>query len=223
MAGIEGILANVYLWIVLALVFLVILILMFIFLVILSKKTHAIIEFKAWFRGKPIAMFFRDDKQCDWKTVESEAGIIQDKQYGTFIMNKEAAYVDIKNRNLFLPFDASFSGGINMNAAHLVDSLKYILKDQNELRNFRNAVANNLIDENEIIKAVKTNVNVGSLKTMMNALIPHNISAKIEKIIAQRLQGYGKIDPKQAILVFVSIFGAILLGAMVIKLMSPTP
>jgi len=74
--AIGNILANVYLWITLALVFLVILILMFIFLILLAKKTHAIIEFKAWIGGKPIAMFFRDDKQCDWKPVEHEAGII---------------------------------------------------------------------------------------------------------------------------------------------------
>jgi len=138
-------------------------------------------------------------------------------------MNKEAAYVDVKNRNLFLPFDASFSGAINIKAAKLADDLKYILKDQNELTNFRNAVASNLLDESETISSIKTNINVGSLKTMMNALIPHSISAKIEKIIAQRLQGYGKVDPKQAILLFVSIFGAILLGGMIIKMMFPTP
>jgi hypothetical protein len=53
---------------------------------------------------------------------------------------------------------------------------------------------------------------------MMTALIPHNINAKIEKVIAQRMKSYGNVNVPQIALIFVAIFGAILLGALIIKL-----
>ena len=53
----------------------------------------------------------------------------------------------------------------------------------------------------------------------MTALTPHNINSKIEKTIAQRLSKVGNINTMQAVIIFVSIFGAILLGGMIIFMM----
>ena len=52
----------------------------------------------------------------------------------------------------------------------------------------------------------------------MSALIPHNINAKIEKVIASRIKNYGKVNAPQIILIFVAILGAILMGYLIIKL-----
>ena len=51
----------------------------------------------------------------------------------------------------------------------------------------------------------------------MTALIPHNINAKIEKVIASRLKGYGQVNVPQIALLFCAILGAIILGTIIVK------
>jgi len=217
-----SIITNIYLWIGIGLFFILMFGFSIIFIFILAKKTHAIVEFKAWLKGRPIALFFQENRYCEWLPVEPDAGIIIDKNYGAFIINEKATYIDKRTKNVLIPFDAQFGASINIHAAKLADDLGYIMKDEEEMKTFRTAIANNMIDDSETINALKTSIHLGAIKNMMTALIPHNINSKIEKVIAQRLQGYGKFDPKQAILVFVSIFGAIAMGTMIIKLAFPT-
>ena len=211
-------LTNIYLWISVALLFVVLFILLFIFLVVIAKKTHAMVELKGWMKGRPIALFFQENRYCEWKPVEPEAGIVTDKDYGAFIINERATYIDKRTKNILIPFDASFGASINVHAAKLADDLQYVVKDDEEMRKLRYAVSHDLIDETYTIKVLKTSIYFGAIKNMMTALIPHNINAKIEKIIASRMKGYGNINVPQIALIFVAIFGAILLGAMVIKL-----
>ncbi len=209
---------NIYLWIGLALLFITICGILVIFLIILAKKTHAIIEFKAWIKGRPIALFFQENRYCEWKPVEPEAGIIQDKDYGAFIINERATYIDKTTKNILIPFDASFGASINVHAAKLIEDLQYIVKDDEQMKALRIAIANNNIEDNKTIDALKTSIHFGAIKTMMTALIPHNINAKIEKVIAARLKNYGSINVPQIALLFVAMLGAILLGALIIKL-----
>jgi hypothetical protein len=192
-----------------------------ILLILLARRTHAIIEFKASFQGKPIALFFQDNRYCEWRPIQVDAGIIQDKDYGAFIVNERATYVDRRTKNILIPIDASFGASINIKAAKLADDLQYIIKDDEQLKLFRTAIANNMMDENTTIAGIRTNVQIGALKSMMTALIPHNVNAKIEKVIAARLKGYGTVNVPQIALLFAAIFGAILLGALVIKLAFP--
>lgn len=211
-------LANVYLWIGLTMLFVVLFIILFIFLVVLAKKTHAIVEFKAWTKGRPIALFFLENRYCEWKPVESEAGIITDKNYGAFIINERATYVDKRTKAVLIPFDANFGASLNIHATKLADDLAYVVKDEEEMKKLRYAISHNLMDENETIDVLKTSIHLGAIKSMMTALIPHNINAKIEKIVASRMKGFGQINVPQIALIFVAIFGAILLGALIIKL-----
>ena len=211
------IITNIYLWIALSLIFMSLFGLTMIFMIILSKKTHAIIEFKSWVKGIPIALFFQENRYCEWKAVTPEAGIIIDKNYGAFIINEKATYVDKRTKNVLIPFDASFGASINVHAAKLIDDLQYVMKDEEEMKRLRHAVANNLIEENESISVLKTSINFGAIKNMMTALIPHNINAKIEKVIASRMKGFGGINVPQVIMLFCAIFGAILLGVFVIN------
>ena len=198
--------------------FIILFILLFIFMIVLAKKTHAIIEFKAWIKGRPIALFFQENRYCDWKPVITEAGIVQDKDYGSFIINDRATYIDKRTKNILIPFDSSFGASVNIHAAKLADDLQYIIKDEEEMKKLRHAIAYDLVDDTKTIQALKTSVHIGAIKNMMTALIPHNINAKIEKVIASRMKGFNKINVPQVLLIFVGMLGAILLGALVIKL-----
>lgn len=216
-----SLIANVYLWIAVAFFFLLLFGLVLIFLIVLGMKTHAIIEFKSWLKGYPIALFFQENRYCEWKPVKPEAGIIQDDDYGAFIINEKATYIDKRTKSVLIPFDSSFGASVNVHAAKLADDLEYITKDEEELKKLRVAVANNMIDDSETIDALKTSIHFGAIKNMMTALIPHNINAKIEKVIASRMKGYGKVNVPQVLLIFGGMLGAILLGALIIKLAFP--
>lgn len=210
-------LTNIYLWMGLSFLFLLLFVLLLIFLVVLTMKTHAIIEFKSWMKGRPIALFFEENRYVDWKVVKSEGGIITDKDYGGFIINERATYVDKKTKNVLIPFDSNFGASVNIHAAKLCDDLQYIMKDEEEMKKFRQAIANNQIESSEIIDSVKTSVHIGAIKNMMTALIPHNITAKIEKTIAERMQGMSQVNSMQVALTFVAVLGAIIIGYILLK------
>lgn len=209
---------NIYFWISMTFVFLLIFILLVIFLIILFKKTHAIVEFKSWLKGIPIALFFQENRYVEWKPIAPDAGMIIDKNYGAFIINERATYIDKRTKNVMIPFDSQFGASVNVHAAKLIDDLQYVTKDEEEMKKLRFAIANDLIDDNETIEALKTSINFGSIKTMMSALIPHNINAKIEKTIASRIKGYGMFNSVQWLILFGGVLGAILVGYLIIKL-----
>jgi len=69
-----------------------------VFVLLFRKKTHAIVEFKSSMKGNPISIFFQDNRYCEWKNVVPEAGMIEDKEYGTFII--DSTYIDNKTKNI---------------------------------------------------------------------------------------------------------------------------
>lgn len=208
---------NLYLWIGATLFMTVMFGLILLFLVILSKKTHAMIEFKSWSKGWPIALFFQENRYCEWKPVKTDAGIITDKHYGAFIINERATYIDKRTKNVLIPFDAQFGASVNMHSAKLADDLQYIVKDEEQMKKLRYAISNGLLDENLSIETLKTSIHIGAIKTMMTALIPHNINAKIEKMIAARIKGFGKVDGMQLLIIFGGVLGAIIVGYILLK------
>ena len=216
-----NLLTNIYLWMGLAFLFLILFIFLFIFLILLSKLTHAIVEFKAKIKGYPIALFFQENRYIEWKPIQPEAGILVDDDYGAFIINERATYVDRRTKNIIIPFDSAFGASVNVRAAKLADDLQYIIKNEKQMEMLRLAISTDQIKEDETINALRTSVHFGAIKNMMTALIPHNVNAKIEKVIAARLKGYGKVNVPQIAMLFAAIFGAILLGALVIKLAFP--
>lgn len=201
--------------------FLLTTLLLFVLLIVIKMKTHAIIEFKAWIKGRPIALFFQENRYCEWKAVDPEAGIIQDDKYGAYIINEKATYIDKTTKNVLIPFDASLGTSINVKAAKLADDLQYILKDEEQFKQLRYAIGKNLIEDSESLNVLRTSVHFGAIKNMMNALVPHNINAKIEKVIASRMKGFGSVNVPQIAMLFAAVFGAILLGALIIKLAFP--
>jgi len=65
--------------------------------------------------------------------------------------------------------------------------------------------------------ALKTSIHFGAIKNMMTALIPHNITAKIEKVLAERMKNYGNVNVPQVALLFVAVLGAMLMGYLIIR------
>jgi len=218
--GLNEILANPLLWIGLTFLFLILFICLFIFLVMLAKKTHAIVEFKGWMKGKPIALFFQENRYCEWKPVDPDAGVIIDKNYGAFIINERATYIDKRTKNVLIPFDAAFGASINVHAAKLADDLQFVMKDEEEMKKLRWAISHNMIEDTETISVLKTSIQFGAIKNMMTALIPHNINAKIEKVIASRLKNFGNVNVPQVALLFAAVLGAMLMGYLIIRLVA---
>ena len=210
-------LANIYIWMTLTFLFLIFFIILFIILFLISKKTHGMIEFKAWVKGVPICLFFQDSGYVEWKPVKPEAGVIYDKHYGSYVINEMGTYVDRRTKNIMIPFDAAVATSINIKAAKVMDDLQYILKDKEQLAMLRNAVITDQIEDNDTITVLKTSVQLSAIKSIMTAMIPHNITAKIEEAVAARMKGYGKVDGMQILLIFAGILGAIIMGYILIK------
>lgn len=212
-------LTNIYLWIGMSLFFMILFGILFIFLIILARKTHAIVEFKAFMKGRPIALYFSDTKYCEWKPVEPDAGVIIDKDYGAFIIS--STYVDKRTKNVLIPFQADFAASVDIRAAKIADDMQYVIKDPVQMRQLREAIARNQISEGESLQVLKTSINFGAIKNMMTALIPHNINAKIEKVIASRMKQYGNVNVPQVALLFAAVLGAMLMGYLIIRIAAP--
>jgi len=215
--GFNEVLANPLLWIGTTFTFIILFVIMFIFLIILAKKTHAIVEFNAWRKGVPIGLFFQENRYVELKPVNPEAGIVVEKQYGAFIINERATYIDKRTKNVMIPFDSQFGASINIHASKLADDLQYVMKDEEEMKKLRYAIAHGNIDDNVTIDCLKTSIHIGAIKQMMTCLIPHNINAKIEKMIAARMKGIGQVNVPQVALLFAAVLGAIVIAFLIIK------
>ena len=220
--GFGTVMANPITWIVTTFFLIAVLIIMIIFLIILGKKTHALVEFKAWVKGIPIHMFFLENRYVEWKPIQPEAGIVTDKHYGSFIINDKATYIDKRTKNVIIPYDAQFGASINMHAAKLSDDLQYVAKDEESLKELRYMISSNMIPDEMAkewnINSLKTSINIGAIKSMMTALTPHNIESKIQMKISQALANLGKADWKQFLFPFAGVLFAIIIGFMIIKM-----
>lgn len=195
----------------------IVLIMMFIILILLRIFTHGFTELKAKFSGKPICMFFEDSRYCQWKTIKPEAGMIQDEQYGSFIINEQGSYVDRQTKNIFLPFDAGFAASASVKAFKMSDSLWKVFKDESKMNVIRVALMEGKLDNTEL-EGLRESINFSHLRSLSNTILPHNITAKIEMTIAQRMQGFGKINMGAVVIYFVAILGAIIMGAILLKM-----
>ena len=218
MEALNGFLTNIYLWMGLTFTFLALLIGGVILLWFISKKTHALKELKATLKGVPISMFFLDSGYVEWRPIKPESGLITDKDYGTYIINETGTYIDKTTKNIIIPFDAALATSVNIKAAKVADDLKHIVTDNKQLELLRRAIiTNNLQDDENKLEGLKTSVQISSIKAMMTALIPHNITSKIEKAIAANLKKFGQADGMQMLMIFGGVLGAIIVGYILLK------
>jgi len=189
---------------------------LFAVILFLSIKTHATMELKAFIKKRPIGLFFQDNRYCEWKVVKDEAGIITDKKYGSFIINEKGSYVDRQTKAILLPFDANIGTSVNIKACKVSEDLKMLLRNETEVLALRKAIATNQIGDEEIC-GLKSSINLGAIKSMLNAMLPHNITAKVNMMVAQKLNNVNKVNYWEIILIFVSVLGAIVMGYILIK------
>jgi len=188
-----------------------------IILIIMKMFTHGFVELKAKVKGVPIAMFFEDSRYMTWKPIKPEAGLIQDKEYGTFLINEQGSYVDRRTKNIYLPFDAQFAAGSSIKTFKMSDDLWKVFQDERKLNDVRKALLAGKLDAVEL-EGLRESVNFSHLRSLSNTILPHNITSKIEKTIAGRMAGFGKVNGMQAALMFVAILGAIVMSAILLKM-----
>ena len=218
-------------WMIGTFVFMLLFIGVFMFLIFLGKKTHAILEFKAFLTGKPISLFFTDHKSVEWKVEEPEGGILTDKKYGSFIINANGSYVDVKTKNVFMVFNPAIGSSAPIEAFKITDTLQTVIKDEKQLSSIRYLLMHGEMDGDTVVCEVngkphrleefaklKENVNFSHLKSLMNTLIPHALNSKIEMTVQQRLGGAKNINVTQIILILVAIIGATTFAIMMLNI-----
>lgn len=210
-------LSNIYFWIVLTLAFAVIIGLLLVLLILLAKRTHAIVEFKGWLSGKPIALFFQETGYVEWEPVKSEGGVIEHPKMGMFLVNEKSTYIDRRTKNIIIPFDAAIATGVNIHAAKIADDLAQVVQNKEQLDIIRAKLA--LGDKVEIpsIDVLKTSVHIGALRSFSNTITPHLVTAKIEKTIQQKMMQFGQPNGMQFLLIFGGALLAIAVAWFIMK------
>lgn len=186
-------------------------------MIFMARRTNGFRELRASISGKRICYFFDDTRTFEMRIHAPSAGIIEDEDYGDYVINEKGTYVDKHTRNIVIPFSSSLAVGGEVKHFQAADELSKLLGDEKELQKISLAMANGELAD-ERFDALRTSINFGSLKSFANTMIPHNISAKINMEVAKRLKSYGNVNGKQIVLYIIMIVGAIGLMALVLYL-----
>jgi len=186
-------------------------------LIFISKKTHGIIEFKSSAKGNPISLFFQDNRYCEWKNASPDAGMIEDKQYGSFVI--DSTYIDKKTKNVLIPFNSSFAMSLNVKAAKMADDLTYVFKEQVYRKKLKEGIMRGLVKETDGVNTLRASVNFSALKHFVSPILPHNIQSKIIGTVNLRLKSVPNANIQNIILIAIAALGALVLGGLVLKFM----
>lgn len=206
-----------YIWMGIAIILTLLFFVQIVVIIFIGKKTHAILEFKASFSRNPIALFFSDNKYVTWTNVKPDAGMIDDKEFGNFII--DSTYIDNKTKNIFIPCNTSFAMSVNVKSAKLVDDLRFMLKNQNSFSKLKFSILEDQIDENDGVNTLRTTVDFSSLKHIVPPILPHSLKSKIVSTVQLRLKDSGMSNAPNIALYIISALGALILGGIVLYFM----
>lgn len=184
-------------------------------LIIISKKTHGIIEFKSMTSGTPIGAFFQDNKYVEWRNTKPDAGMIEDKDFGSFVI--DTTYIDKFTNNIIIPFNPAFAVSLNTKAVKMADDLTYMFKEQQDRKRLKAGIMQGLIPETEGISTLRTTVNFSTIKHFLPPMLPHSIQSKIIQTVKLRLKQTGINNMPNILLLVVSALGALILGGLVLR------
>ncbi len=184
-------------------------------LIMISKKTHAIVEFKSSSKGTPISIFFQDNRYCEWINSVPDAGMIEDSNHGAFVI--ESTYIDKQTKNVLIPFNSSFAMSINVKAAKMADDLTYMFKEQIHRKKLKQGIMKGIVPEMDGAYTLRTSVNFSALKHFVSPILPHNIQSKIVNTVNLRLKGQSGGTMQNIVLLAIAAIGALLLGGAVLK------
>ena len=204
-------------WIWLSVSLIIVIVMLFIVLILMRMFTHGFQELKAKITGVPICIFLEDTRYASWRPIKPESGLIEDKDYGTFIINEQGSYIDRTTKNIYLFFDSGFASGASVKSFKMSDDLWKVFKEESKLNQVRIALMKGELDHTEL-EGLRESINFSHLRSLSNTILPHNITGKIEKMLQQRLQGLSKVNAGQIILIFVAVLGAIVMGAILLKM-----
>ena len=196
--------------------FVILAIILLVVIILVGNKTNGFKELKASMSGKRICLFFDDTRNVEMKTLSPSAGTVFDETYGTFVVHEEGAYVDKKTRNIYMCFNTNQAMGASVKHFNAAHKLTYILGDQKRLQTLNLAMANGEFVDIDF-DCLKTNINFSTLKSFSNTMLPHNISAKINMEIAERMKSYGSGGNASQIMWFFLV-GLALVGLMALVL-----
>lgn len=186
-------------------------------LIFISKKTHGIVEFKSSTKGNPISIFFQDNRYCEWKNTSPDAGMIEDKQYGSFVI--DSTYIDKHTKNVLIPFNSSFAMSLNVKAAKMADDLTYVFKEQRHRKKLKEGIMRGFVQETDGVDTLRTSVNFSALKHFVSPILPHNIQSKIVSTVNLRLKNVPSVNLQNIVLLAIAALGALILGGLVLKFM----
>lgn len=192
---------NVTFWMVAALIAIVGDMLLVFVLIIVGKRTHAIKEFVAGYKGVPLCLFFTDHKGVEWQFIKPTAGIIQSPKYGTFIVNEKGSYIDKTTKNIILPFSAELGTGAAVSMFADAHQLSEVIKDMKKMAEVRKMLAKGELDDARF-DCVKESVNFSELRGLTNTLMPHGISSFINQSISQNY-GASSVKPAQQLMWYI--------------------
>lgn len=206
---------NILIWVGVSMFFALVFLIEMVMLIIINKKTHAIIEFKSSLKGNPIAVFFQDNRYCEWKNTKPEAGMIDDKDYGAFVI--DSTYIDKKTKNVLVPFNSNFAMSLSAKAAKMSDDLNYMFKEQSNRAILKSGIVSGKVAETSGINTLRTSINFSAVKSFVSPILPHNIQSKISNTIAWRLKNYNARSVQNIVLIIIAAIGALVLGGLVLK------
>ena len=205
----------IIIWVIITVILAILVMASFVFLIFISKKTHAIIEFKSSMKGTPISLFFQDNRYCEWKNSIPDAGMIEDKMYGQFVVDH--TYIDKKTKNVLVPFNSSYATSLNVKSAKMADDLTYVFKEKEHRRKLKEGLIRGMIQETDGLDTLRTSINFSAIKHFVPPLLPHNIQSKIVNQVQLRLADKPSGNLPNIILLAISAIGALVLGGLVLR------
>ena len=205
----------IIIWVMIAAIFALIFMGQIIFLIFISKKTHALIEFKSSMSGTPTSIFFQDNKYIEWRNSKPDAGMIEDKVHGSFIIN--STYIDKKTKNVLIPFNSNFAISLNAKAVKMADDLIYVFKEKEHIKRLKEGIMNGTVQETDGIKTLRTTINFSTIKSFVPPILPHNLQSKIVTTVQLRMKELGG-GLQNIILLVVSALGAMIMGGIILRL-----
>lgn len=209
-------LLNIWVWVGSFIFFTVLCIMLSILYYFLFNKTHIKTELKASLSKTPIAMFFQDNMYVDWKPITPINGIVYDKYYGPFMVT--TTYVDKTTKNIIMVFDVDMDGDRTSSVKDLVNEFRLISTNEKSINGLRASISDKTVNVTTNIKNMTSHIKFSSLKSLFMSSTPHNIKSKIEKVVAMKVAKFKNVNPMHAVIVFGAIFGIIIIGAILLKI-----
>ena len=171
--------------------------------IVFARKTHAFKELIANMKGVPLSLMFTDHKTVDWRFGRPQAGLLDDPVYGTFIVHEKGAYTDKRTKGVIMCYNAGHAMGAPVPAYKYSDDLMKLAQDERKMEEIRGDLAIGKLDDVKF-DALRETINFSPLKSMLNAMTPHGVKAKIHLEVVRRLKSYGGGD-QQALMWFALI------------------